>query len=319
MLSWPDFKEKKLVYVANFGNNPDDLKFSNDNIVLYKDGKKVSMISCHIVFGLFLIGDMTITSVLIRKATQYGISIFLLDNSLRCYATINSKAEGNYLLRDMQYKMDNDSELRLTKWIVKNKLENQYKLMNGLGNKGMKGLLNSSVWNLNLAKSMDAARGIEGNFSKVYFDKVFGEIGWYRRAPQTKEDVINLLLDMGYTFLFNFVDAILNIFGFDTYKGFYHRLFFQRKSLSCDLMEPMRAIIDKKIVKAYNLGQVCEKDFGFKNGVYFFKKYDYRKKYAELFLEAINENKELIYRFIEKYYRHLHKPDVYDLPLFKLK
>jgi CRISPR-associated protein Cas1 len=322
MLSLPDFKEKKIVFIASDTHSsdlPDDLKFSNDNLVLYKNGQKTTMISCYLLFCVFLIGDMTLTSVLLRKAKKYGISVFMLDNSLDLYGAWNSMAEGNYLMREIQYSMNQKQYLQLSKWIVVNKISNQYQILKMMKLDMNRGNLNSALWNIEKTNSVDSLRGVEGNFSKLYFGSIFGKFGWYRRAPQTKEDITNLLMDIGYTFLFNYVNAILNIFGFDTYKGFYHTLFFQRKSLSCDLMEPMRYLIDKKIYNAYNLSQIREKDFGFKNGVFYLKKFEYRKKYTQLFLEAINERKEDIYMFIRQYYRHLHKPDVYELPIFEIK
>lgn len=71
--------------------------------------------------------------------------------------------------------------------------------------------------------------------------------------PRTRADIPNLLMDIGYTFIYNFVEANLNLYGFDIYKGFYHQLFFERKSLVCDLVEPFRCLIDKQIRKMYNL------------------------------------------------------------------
>ena len=59
-----------------------------------------------------------------------------------------------------------------------------------------------------------------------------------------------MTLDIGYTMLFNIVDAMLQIYGFDTYYGVFHRCFYMRKSLVCDIMEPMRPIIDYEIRKA---------------------------------------------------------------------
>lgn len=59
--------------------------------------------------------------------------------------------------------------------------------------------------------------------------------------------------------LFNLVDAILQVYGFDTYNGVFHKCFYMRKSLVCDIMEPMRPIIDYEIRKAINLNQ-CKKD-----------------------------------------------------------
>ena len=94
---------------------------------------------------------------------------------------------------------------------------------------------------------------------------------WIGRYPRTKIDKNNLLLDMGYTFLFHFLKALLLLYGFDIYEGFYHRRFYQRKSLVCDIEEPFRAIIDEAMRKSFNLGQIKDSDFGFANGQYFLK------------------------------------------------
>lgn len=40
-----------------------------------------------------------------------------------------------------------------------------------------------------------------------------------------KCDPLNTLMDIGYTYLFNFADAHLRLYGFDTYMGVYHQVF----------------------------------------------------------------------------------------------
>ena len=123
-------------------------------------------------------------------------------------------------------------------------------------------------------------------------------------------------MDIGYTFLFNFIDGMIGIYGFDSYKGFYHKLFFQRKSLSCDLMEPFRCLIDNQILKAYHLKQVNEKDFKVLQGNY---RMDIKKrdKYLEILATAIMKNKEDIFCYVRDYYYHVMNKT--EFPTFKIK
>lgn len=111
-----------------------------------------------------------------------------------------------------------------------------------------------------LCENMDylTVMGIEGNAAKVYFPRMFDNVNWNGRKPRIKNDYINVTLDIAYTMLFNIVDAMLQVYGFDTYYGVFHKCFYMRKSLVCDLMEPMRPIVDYAIRKAINLGQ-CKK------------------------------------------------------------
>ena len=158
--------------------------------------------------------------------------------------------------------------------------------------------------------------GNEGQASKIYFSALFSDFGWYRRMPRTKVDEINYLMDIGYTMLFNMVDAISALFGFDIYKGFYHKLFFQRKSLACDLVEPFRCLIDKQIIKSYHLNQIDKKDFKCSKGSYSLK-YDKRQKYLKFFAECLMKNKEDIFCYIRDYYYSVMNDS--DFPNYKLK
>ena len=91
------------------------------------------------------------------------------------------------------------------------------------------------------------------------------------RQPRVKRDKINLLLDIGYTILFNYLEGIMNIYGFDIYKGNLHREFYKRKSLICDIIEPFRPIVDYTIRKGYNLHQFDDYEYIISNGQYHLK------------------------------------------------
>jgi CRISPR-associated protein Cas1 len=100
--------------------------------------------------------------------------------------------------------------------------------------------------------------GLEGSAARTYFSQMFNMVVWNGRKARIKPDYINASLDIGYTILFNVIDALLNVYGFDEYYGVLHRCFYMRKSLVCDLQEPFRPIIDYATRKAVNLKQIKE-------------------------------------------------------------
>jgi CRISPR-associated protein Cas1 len=161
----------------------------------------------------------------------------------------------------------------------------------------------------------ESLRGIEGSASKLFFAHYFKELKRYKREPRTRADIINLLMDMGYSFLYNFIEANLNLYGFDVYRGVYHKLFYERKSLACDLVEPFRCIIDKTILKAYHLGQINEKDFSFKNGEYELS-WDKREPYMRLFLKSILERKMDFFNYVKQYYYFMMGKENAEFPNF---
>ncbi len=314
MMSLPDFREKQILFISTNESDINKIRFLNDNICFTIDNQVENQISCHKIFALFIIGECSLTTPLIRHAQKYGISIFLMNRSFQTYASLIAKAEGNYLLRQKQYHTNEKQEFERAQKLICNKIQNQIGLLKeiNLENKTLIGLEQK----IKSISSLKDLLGTEGVASRIFFQNYFSKIGWYKRAPQTKMDPINILMDIGYTFLFNFIDGMIGIYGFDSYKGFYHKLFFQRKSLSCDLMEPFRCLIDKQILKAYNLKQVNEKDFKVIKGNYRMDIKE-RDKYLKILALTIMKNKEDIFCYVRDYYYHVMNET--DFPTFKIK
>lgn len=309
MLSLSDFKEKQILFVQTQRGAENKIKFWNNNIRYFRDGKIIDQASCHKILSIFIIGNISITNVLIEKCKKYGISIFLLKNNFEQYAQILSEAEGNYLLRSKQY--NNSEDLEVSKMIVANKIYNQSILLNN------KSLYSNILSKIAKAKSNKELLGIEGSFTKHFFKKYFNDMDWKRRSPRTKIDISNLLLDIGYTYLFNFIDSILRLYGFDTYKGYYHKLFFQRRSLACDVMESFRCVIEYQLLKSFNLKQICTNDFIFRNYAYKLKPGKY-EKYTQIFWNSLFTRKKEIYSYIKQFY-HYNIDNSADFPFYKFK
>ena len=316
MLSLPDFKEKQILFVSAKDAETEKIRFLNDNICLSKNGKIENRISCHKVFSLFLIGDCSLTTVLVKNCQNYGVSIFLLKNNFLNYARILSEAEGNYLLRKKQYAMEEREELAAGKKLVANKIANQIYLLEKAGKKETAIFLEGIKNKIGAAGNGKDLLGLEGSAGKFFFQSFFKDLGWKRRLPRAKTDIPNYLMDIGYTMLLNFIEAMLGIYGFDAYKGFYHKLFFQRKSLVCDLMEPFRCVIEKQILKSYHLVQIKPGDFHLCKGAYGLG-FEKQKKYIEIFAQAIMDRKVEIFCYVRDYYHFLMSGS--DFPEFKIK
>lgn len=314
MISLPDFKEKQMLIVRAEWGARARLSFQNQNIVFSKDGNVVNRISCHRVFAVFIIGDISITTRVMSNAAQYGVSLVFLKNNFEVYGSLTAKADGNYLLRMKQYALTPQRELVISKAIILNKAKNQYALLK-LREKESE--FDSGI-DQRIQSATDGQKllGIEGELSRRFFGAYFLEIDWWKRMPRVKPDIPNFLLDMGYTFLFNFVDALLRLHGFDTYKGVYHKLFFQRKSLACDIVEPFRCLVDKQLLKAYNLKQVNKEDFEVIEGRVVLP-FDKNQKYALIFMDMIMEQKEEIFAFVHDFYRHI-MDDKNSFPIFNV-
>lgn len=296
MLSKNDFAEKKIVVV--FSNDGDKISFSNCNLVVKDNENKIKkQFSCYRIFSVFIIGGFSLTSNLIEKSKEFNFSIYILNTNLKPISLINNNLEGNTFLREKQYKSENDIDI--AKKIIENKIKNQIRYLKKI-RKDYKNV-EEKLENLKKANNINEIMGVEGISAKIYFSLIFDDIEWKKREPRLKRDLTNLFMDIGYNILFNYIDSMLNLYGFDNYKGVLHQEFFKRKSLVCDLVEPFRPIIDNKIKNMYNLKQIDEKDFINKNDVYSIK-LGKSQKYVAEFLKTIIDKQELIFDYIRSYY-----------------
>ena len=302
-MSEPDFVEKKVILV--FPQNGDRLSFKNDNVIITDAENNIkTQLSCYRLFTIFIVGGITLTTGIISRSKKFGFSIVLLTPGFKVYSALHSKLEGNTLLRKKQYTNTNDTEI--AKQIIINKIENQRDTLKRLRDKE----ISDGIKNLNAVIDKLASNdytsyeimGLEGTTAKVYFNRLFKGFDWHGRQPRLKRDQINLLMDIGYSVLFNYIEVFLHIYGFDIYKGNLHREFYQRKSLVCDMIEPFRPIIDYKIRKMINLGQTKDYNFSVENEQYSLNWKD-SNKFVLLILEELLKHKVTIFRYIQGYYR----------------
>lgn len=318
MLERTEFEKKQIIFY--YPIEGDKLSFRNDNLLITdKDGSVKGQTTCYRVFLLFIVGETSITTGLIKRAKKFGFSICFMNRNMKIDSFLGSRMEGNTLLRKHQYAY---SGMGLGQHIIYNKIMNQRRALNHIRAKDvlikeaidkLDGYL-SNLQNQNYER--DSLLGVEGSASRVYFSQMFNNTDWRGRKPRIKSDMINTCLDIGYTILFNLIDALVNVYGFDEYYGVLHTCFYMRKSLICDLMEPFRPIIDYATRKAINLKQIKKEDFKINNGRYLL---EWKKSapYTKLYLTALLEYKNELFLYIRDYYRAFMKGmDVKQFPMF---
>ncbi len=319
MLTLPDFKEKSIVlYYPMDGQT---IAFKNDNLII-KDSEDqiVLQVTCYKLFALWVIGGTTLTTGILEKSKKFAFSIVFFSYYHRPIGVWSAGSEGNFILRQKQY---NYQKIDLAKHLVTSKINNQIALLKSIRSKSqsqkdaISRLLNYHN-DIPVSEDFNTILGLEGIASKVFFQNWFVEYDWKGRKPRIKHDITNCILDKGYTYLFHFIEGLLLLYGFDIYQGVYHKNFFQRKSLVCDLVEPFRCLIDKRVLNAYGLGQIKEKDFAKKQNQ-FFLKIDKNKYYSKWIMESLLERKSEIFTYVQSYYRcFMKEKDWKEYPTFTI-
>lgn len=321
MMNNNEFDKKQMIFV--FLNHKEKVSFSNDNIVIKdSEGQIKHQSTCYRIFALFIVGHLSITTGLIQRSRKFGFPIILMTTSMRVYDVIGHQMEGNVVLRKLQYAYTGDE---LAKHILTNKIANQRWLLNQQRHKSeelIEAIKKMDKYLSNLSSyqgDLTGILGIEGSASRIYFKNHFNNLEWKGRRPRIKSDYVNSALDIGYTLLFNLIESMLNLYGFDLYCGVLHKQFYMRKSLVCDLVEPFRPIIDMQLKKAINLQQCKEEDFEL-IGERWQLKYSQNGKYVSMLTKPIMQRKGDIFLYVQFYYRAFMKQkESKDFPVMRME
>lgn len=299
--------ENRSLFVIN-GTEHQRFKVSNGRLMIEntETGKAITKLPFPKILGLLIIGHSTITTAFVEHCNKHGVPLVVMKPNFRPVFYYGNMAEANYLLRKKQYEFPKGN-LDIAKVIVTNKLENQLRLLHKLRHKSYVKEqsvteIDKLLLTIHAQENIQELMGLEGKAAKAFFNAYYEFAGWQQRLPRVKIDPLNATLDIGYTMLFNYIESMTRLFGFDPYIGIYHQLWFQRKSLICDLVEPFRCIIDHQIRKSLNYGTFKPTDFE-KRKEAFYLKSEKRKIYTQTFFEAIISQKMPIYLYIQHYYR----------------
>ena len=274
------------------------------------------------ILALFIVGHIHVTTPLIEKCKKNNVALVVLKPTLRPVFYWSDAAEANYLIRKRQYEFDKE-DISIARLLVTNKILNHQKLLQKTRKKDditCYAIECCEKYKDMAVKSMEynELMGIEGRCAKVFFAAYFQDCGWKGRKPRIKTDYINSTLDIGYTYLFNYIECFVRMFGFDLYVGVYHRLWFKRKSLICDLMEPFRCIIDRTVRTAINRKQFGETDYDVQKGEFRLKR-ERNKDYSKVFFDALVPYKTDVFKYVQSYYRcFMGNKDIHSYPTFDL-
>jgi CRISPR-associated protein Cas1 len=217
-----------------------------------------------------------------------GINVVMVDTKGRLYGNFNQiKGDTESTIRQQQYDCFRDEKRleHLRKWIVTERISSQILLLreqimhNKLFLEQEKiektiATLERNLESIKIAKRIQKLRGIEGGIGTRYyavFPKFFSqELGFETRKnrvtglPKDATDVINALLNYGFSILQAEIGKQLNAIGLDCNVGFYHKNRPTTVPLVYDMMETSRHLVERAVLEIANSIDK-EKDYRFVN------------------------------------------------------
>ena len=315
--------EYRSVYVINCISEK-ELRVSNGELLLEETQSKrtLTKLPFQKILALFVIGHIRITTPLLEKCKKNNVALVVVKSTLRPVFYWSDSAEANFLIRKKQYEFDKE-DISIARVLVENKIANQRQLLQRTRKRDSStvsaiALCDRSLRAVKTITDYNGLMGLEGRVAKGFFSAYFQEYDWNGRLPRIKTDFINATLDIGYTYLFNYVECFVRMFGFDIYVGVYHRMWFKRKSLICDLMEPFRCIIDKTVRAGLNRNQFKESDYEEYKGEYKLKR-EKNKEYSKIFFDTLILYKMDLFKYVQSYYRcFMNRKNIELYPKFEI-
>jgi CRISP-associated protein Cas1 len=120
------------------------------------------------------------------------------------------------------------------------------------------------------AKTIKEVMVIEGGLAWKYWDEFSkaipekyefcSRIDQYRR-PMGSGDIVNTMLNYGYSLLESECLRVINTVGLDPHVGFLHDINSSKNSLAYDLQEPFRFLVDLAVINLVENGTMNKKCF----------------------------------------------------------
>lgn len=263
------------------------LRLENDTIRVEVEREVRLSVPLHHIGSVVCMGNVGVSTPLMHRLADGGISLVLLDENGRFKARLEGPVSGNVLLRRAQHERSIDAAFTLetARACVAGKIKNARQvILRGAREAKLpdettrleRGAadLAASLRALSEVTHLDNLRGVEGEAARQYFACLntivragaredFSMDGRTRRPPR---DRMNALLSFLYSMLMNDCRSAVEAAGLDPQIGFLHALRPGRAALALDLMEEFRPLADRLALTLVNRGQIGSGDFAEREG-----------------------------------------------------
>ncbi|MDH3203332.1 MAG: CRISPR-associated endonuclease Cas1 [Nitrosopumilus sp.] len=266
---------------------------------------------------IILSGKGYVSTEALSILSQNNRNVILLDNKGNpvtfCNGMMNSLTATKY--RIAQYDTFRDEKRRqyLEKQLISAKKESQLKLLKTIG---------SSVENLPDKEHL-ASKIYFSEFSKFIPEK-YGftsrNQSFIRNSKNDATDVINALLNYGYSVLAGEISKFVCGFGLDPYFGFMHRTHSGFQPLVYDLIEPFRWLVDYTVfqiaIHKDSRYRIKLKEFAHTREGNVVLEYDLLKRFLEMLERNFQKERKFEFRPGKKTEDHL--KTVKEITIIKL-
>ena len=183
---------------------------------------------------------VSITGCLLAELNERKIKVILCDEKRNPASELVSLYGSHDCSLKIKKQIGWTSDIKASVWteIVSEKIRNQSLLLREVNQSNAAEMLNGYIKEI----KFNDATNREGQAAKVYFNALFG-MNFNRNA----DNAINAALNYGYSIILSAVNREVVSNGYLTQLGLFHDNMFNQFNLSCDIMEPLRILMDRLV------------------------------------------------------------------------
>lgn len=216
------------------------LEYSLNYLVCRKDNEEKKVLLDEIKTLIINSLQVSITTSLIAMLIEKKIKVIFIDSKHNPSGEIVPYQNNYYSYRKIKEQINFEEKYKIKLWteIIRKKIHNQ-SINLKLLKKDTSLLLDEYEKNI---KDGDISNR-EGHSAKVYFNSLFGN-----NFNRDQDNVINKYLNYGYSIILSLINREIKILGYLTEIGIHHIGESNSFNFSCDLIEPLRPLIDYYVI-----------------------------------------------------------------------
>lgn len=255
------------------------LSLDGENVVANREGSVVARYPLHTLQSIVSFSYSGASPALMGACTEKKIGLAFCSPRGRFLARVSGSAQGNVLLRRMQYRVADDpmqscqiaknmifGKVYNARWSIERMRRDHAMRIDEERFAAVSARLQGLLPQIAEETTLDSLRGLEGIGAAAYFSVLDDMIlqgketfFFHERSRRPPMDAFNALLSFAYVLLAHDCASALESVGLDAYVGYLHRDRPGRESLALDLMEELRpyladrfvlTLINNRIIKA---------------------------------------------------------------------
>lgn len=270
---------KKLLNSLYILNETAWLTLDGENIVCKCEEQEKFRMPFSNIEDIYCFSFLGCSPALMGKCMEYGINISFFNPNGKFLARVQGKTKGNIFLRKAQFEKFAEPPILLaqntvaaklsnTRYLIKRSMRDNPHLDDDRMLSQCVKYLENGIEQVYQFQDKEMIMGVEGVCAKSYFhifDRLIlhqkEDFRMHARTKRPPLDPVNAVLSFLYTMMTSMYTSALEGVGLDSCYGFYHALRSGRSSLSCDMVEETRSIIERLVLTMINLKKLNIGDF----------------------------------------------------------